>query len=44
MFYVGVSAALRPLPPEERDPPPLSEHGVRLFGTLQRESWDGCAS
>jgi pSer/pThr/pTyr-binding forkhead associated (FHA) protein len=25
--------------PEERDPPQLVEHGVRLFGTYPRETW-----
>lgn len=40
VFYVGRELLrFETLPPEERDPPPLSEHGVRLFGTLQRESW-----
>jgi pSer/pThr/pTyr-binding forkhead associated (FHA) protein len=27
------------LGPEERDPPSLVEHGVRLFGSAPRESW-----
>jgi pSer/pThr/pTyr-binding forkhead associated (FHA) protein len=27
------------LAPEERDPPSLVEHGVRIFGTVQREAW-----
>jgi pSer/pThr/pTyr-binding forkhead associated (FHA) protein len=40
VFYVGRELLrFELLPPEERDPPPLLEHGVRLFGTLQRESW-----
>ncbi len=28
-----------PLAIEERDPPSLVEHGVRLFGSAQREAW-----
>lgn len=40
VFYIGRELLrFELLPAEERDPPPLSEHGVRLFGTLQRESW-----
>lgn len=40
VFFLGRELLrFEQLPPEERDPPPLSEHGVRLFGTLQRESW-----
>ena len=27
------------LAPEERDPPSLVEHGVRIFGTVPREAW-----
>jgi pSer/pThr/pTyr-binding forkhead associated (FHA) protein len=28
-----------PLSAEERDPPSLVEHGVRIFGSVQREAW-----
>jgi pSer/pThr/pTyr-binding forkhead associated (FHA) protein len=28
-----------PLALEERDPPSLVEHGVRIFGSVQREAW-----
>jgi pSer/pThr/pTyr-binding forkhead associated (FHA) protein len=28
-----------PLTPEEREPPSLVEHGVRLFGSAPREAW-----
>ncbi len=40
VFYIGRELLrFELLAPEERDPSPLVEHGVRLFGTLQRESW-----
>ena len=28
-----------PVPTEERDPPALLEHGVRIFGSAPREAW-----
>lgn len=40
VFYMGRELLrFEMLPPEERDPPPVFEHGVRLFGTSPRESW-----
>jgi pSer/pThr/pTyr-binding forkhead associated (FHA) protein len=40
VFYLGRELIrIELLPAEERDPPPLVEHGVRLFGTTPRESW-----
>lgn len=40
VFYVGRELLRFELvPADERDPAPVAEHGVRLFGTLQRESW-----
>jgi len=40
VFYVGRELLrIELLAADERDPAPVSEHGVRLFGTLQRESW-----
>jgi pSer/pThr/pTyr-binding forkhead associated (FHA) protein len=39
-FLVGKELLrYEPLSPEERDPPSLVEHGVRLFGTVPREAW-----
>ncbi|HZS36836.1 MAG TPA: FHA domain-containing protein [Polyangia bacterium] len=39
-FLVGKELLrYEPLAPEERDPPSLVEHGVRLFGTVPREAW-----
>lgn len=40
VFYMGRELLrFEMLPSEERDPPPVFEHGVRLFGTTPRESW-----
>ncbi|MDW8282434.1 MAG: FHA domain-containing protein [Myxococcales bacterium] len=40
VFYVGKELLrFEALSPEERDPPSLVEHGVRLFGSAPRESW-----
>lgn len=40
VFYVGRELLrFEQVPADERDPAPVSEHGVRFFGTLQRESW-----
>jgi pSer/pThr/pTyr-binding forkhead associated (FHA) protein len=39
-FLVGKEVLrFEPLAPEERDPPSLVEHGVRLFGSAPREAW-----
>jgi pSer/pThr/pTyr-binding forkhead associated (FHA) protein len=39
-FIVGKEVMrYEPLAPEERDPPSLVEHGVRLFGSAPREAW-----
>jgi pSer/pThr/pTyr-binding forkhead associated (FHA) protein len=39
-FLVGKEVIrYEPLAPEERDPPSLVEHGVRIFGTVPREAW-----
>ncbi|HEY7957119.1 MAG TPA: zinc ribbon domain-containing protein [Polyangia bacterium] len=39
-FLVGKELLrFEPLAPEERDPPSLIEHGVRLFGSAPREAW-----
>jgi pSer/pThr/pTyr-binding forkhead associated (FHA) protein len=39
-FLVGKELLrYEPLAPEERDPPSLVEHGVRLFGSAPREAW-----
>jgi pSer/pThr/pTyr-binding forkhead associated (FHA) protein len=39
-FLVGKEVLrFEPLSPEERDPPSLVEHGVRIFGSAQREAW-----
>jgi hypothetical protein len=39
-FLVGKEVIrYEPTAPEERDPPNLVEHGVRLFGSSPRESW-----
>lgn len=39
-FLVGKELLrYEPLAPEERNPPSLVEHGVRLFGSVQREAW-----
>ncbi len=40
IFYIGKELVrFESLSPEERDPPSLVEHGVRLFGSAPRESW-----
>jgi pSer/pThr/pTyr-binding forkhead associated (FHA) protein len=40
VFYIGRELIrFESLPSEERDPPPVFEHGVRLFGSTPRESW-----
>ncbi|HRI54063.1 MAG TPA: FHA domain-containing protein, partial [Pseudomonadota bacterium] len=40
VFYIGRELIrYEPLPPEERDPSPAIEHGVRVFGSTPRESW-----
>lgn len=40
VFYIGRELIrFEMLASEERDPPPAFEHGVRLFGSTQRESW-----
>ena len=40
VFYIGRELIrYEQLPPEERDPAPAVEHGVRVFGTTPRESW-----
>jgi pSer/pThr/pTyr-binding forkhead associated (FHA) protein len=40
VFYIGKELLrFESLSPEERDPPSLVEHGVRLFGSAARESW-----
>ena len=40
VFYIGRELIrYEPLAPEERDPPPAVEHGVRIFGSTPRESW-----
>jgi pSer/pThr/pTyr-binding forkhead associated (FHA) protein len=40
MFLVGKEVLrYEPLPAEERDPPALVEHGVRIFGSAPREAW-----
>ena len=40
IFYVGRELLrFEQVPADERDPAPVSEHGVRLLGSLQRESW-----
>ena len=40
VFYIGRELIrYEPLPPEERDPTPAIEHGVRVFGSTPRESW-----
>ncbi len=40
VFYIGRELIrFEMLPNEERDPAPIFEHGVRLFGTTPRESW-----
>ena len=40
MFYIGRELIrFETLLPEERDPPPVFEHGVRVFGSTPRESW-----
>jgi hypothetical protein len=39
-FLVGKEVIrYEPCAPEEKDPPSLCEHGVRLFGSAPRESW-----
>jgi pSer/pThr/pTyr-binding forkhead associated (FHA) protein len=39
-FLVGKELLrYEPLAPEERDPPSLIEHGVRIFGSAPREAW-----
>jgi hypothetical protein len=39
-FLVGKELLrFEPCAPEERDPPSLVEHGVRLFGSAPREAW-----
>jgi pSer/pThr/pTyr-binding forkhead associated (FHA) protein len=39
-FLVGKELLrYEPLGPEERDPPSLVEHGVRIFGSAPREAW-----
>jgi pSer/pThr/pTyr-binding forkhead associated (FHA) protein len=39
-FLVGKELIrYEPLAPEERDPPSMVEHGVRLFGSAPREAW-----
>jgi hypothetical protein len=39
-FLVGKEVIrYEPCAPEERDPPSLVEHGVRLFGSAPREAW-----
>src|SRR5262249_32138105 len=39
-FLVGKEVIrYEPCAPEEREPPSLGEHGVRLFGSSPRESW-----
>jgi pSer/pThr/pTyr-binding forkhead associated (FHA) protein len=39
-FLVGKEVLrFEPLAPEERDPPSLVEHGVRVFGSAPREAW-----
>jgi pSer/pThr/pTyr-binding forkhead associated (FHA) protein len=39
-FLVGKELLrYEPLAPEERDPPSLVEHGVRIFGSAPREAW-----
>jgi pSer/pThr/pTyr-binding forkhead associated (FHA) protein len=39
-FLVGKELLrYEPLAPEERDPPSLVEHGVRIFGSVPREAW-----
>jgi pSer/pThr/pTyr-binding forkhead associated (FHA) protein len=39
-FLVGKELLrYEPLAPEERDLPPLIEHGVRIFGSAPREAW-----
>jgi pSer/pThr/pTyr-binding forkhead associated (FHA) protein len=39
-FLVGKELLrFEPLAPEERDPPSLVEHGVRIFGSAPREAW-----
>jgi pSer/pThr/pTyr-binding forkhead associated (FHA) protein len=40
MFLVGKEVLrYEPVPAEERDPPALVEHGVRIFGSAPREAW-----
>jgi pSer/pThr/pTyr-binding forkhead associated (FHA) protein len=40
VFYIGRELIrFESLPAEERDPPPVFEHGVRVFGSTPRESW-----
>jgi pSer/pThr/pTyr-binding forkhead associated (FHA) protein len=40
MFLVGKEVLrFEPMPSEERDPPALVEHGVRIFGSAPREAW-----
>ena len=40
VFYIGRELIrYEPLAPEERDPAPAIEHGVRVFGSTPRESW-----
>ncbi len=40
IFYMGRELIrFELLPSEERDPSPIFEHGVRLFGSTPRESW-----
>ena len=40
LFYIGRELLRFELvAAEERDPAPIAEHGVRLLGTIQRESW-----
>jgi pSer/pThr/pTyr-binding forkhead associated (FHA) protein len=40
MFLVGKEVLrFEPVPAEERDPPALVEHGVRIFGSSPREAW-----
>ena len=40
VFYIGRELLrYEQLPPEERDPAPAVEHGVRVFGSTPRESW-----
>jgi len=40
VFYIGRELIrYEPLAPEERDPAPAIEHGVRIFGSTPRESW-----